>query len=169
MASPKPPIPITFINDATKPSLHIREVWAVITYDNGAQKPTPKKQVDIPPGGQEVLYSDPACVHQVHCYAAFFDGNKYVGTFGSESDYTDQCYTGFDCRVRPPSSILGDPVESLGLSARTVRTLKKNNVRTVKRLTKLKPDEVVGFDGIGPAALADIMRATSRHRLRFRT
>jgi Bacterial RNA polymerase, alpha chain C terminal domain len=168
VANTKAPIPITFINDATKPSLHIREIWADITYDNSVVKSTVHKPVDLEPGDQEVIYSSQGCVHQVRCHATFFDGNKYAGTFGSESDYTDQCYTGFDCRIRPPSSILDDPVDSLGLPARTELALKKNKVRTVRALMNMQPAEIANLHGIGPASLADILVAVSRHRLHFR-
>jgi hypothetical protein len=161
-------IPITFINDASNPTQRIKEIWADITYDNAVIKPTARRPVDIPPAGQEFIVSEPACVHQVRCYAVFFDGDSYLGTFDQQSDYTPQCYTGFDCRIRPPAS-LKDPLEALELPARTEHALKKNNLQTVQDLTKLKPDEIADLDGIGPSALADILGAASRHQLRFRT
>ncbi len=63
----------------------------------------------------------------------------------------------------PSSDIMKTRIESLALSARTVNSLIKANIRTVGGLARKKEDDLLDVEGLGPKAIQEVKRALSNY------
>lgn len=63
----------------------------------------------------------------------------------------------------PSSDIMKTRIESLSLSARTINSLVKANIRTVGGLARKREDDLLDVEGLGPKAIQEVKRALSNY------
>ncbi len=63
--------------------------------------------------------------------------------------------------LEPSADVMKTRIESLSLSARTINSLVKANIRTVGGLARKKEDDLLDVEGLGPKAIQEIRRALS--------
>ncbi len=61
----------------------------------------------------------------------------------------------------PSADMMKTRIETLNLSARTVNSLIKANIRTIGGLARKKEDDLLDVEGLGPKAIQEIKRALS--------
>ena len=63
----------------------------------------------------------------------------------------------------PSSDIMKTRIETLSLSARTVNSLVKANIRTIGGLARKREDDLLDVEGMGPKAIQEVKRALSNY------
>jgi DNA-directed RNA polymerase subunit alpha len=94
---------------------------------------------------------------------------RYFVEFGKTPAYTAPVSTGGDTSA-PATGLagrLGRAIDDLGLSVRTVNSLKNGNIRTLKDLVEFSPEELEKVKNIGGKALQEIAELLRDEELNF--
>lgn len=96
-------------------------------------------------------------ITQLKAVVGFREEDESMGDLAPASDTSPLT----DGGEEPSSDIMKTRIEALSLSARTVNSLIKANIRTVGGLARKKEDDLLDVEGLGPKAIQEVKRALS--------
>ena len=96
-------------------------------------------------------------ITQLKAVVGFREEDESMGDLAPASDTSPLTAGGEE----PSSDIMKTRIEALSLSARTVNSLIKANIRTVGGLARKKEDDLLDVEGLGPKAIQEVKRSLS--------